>query len=360
MGQKTPFKLNPLPPSLSKVQTLKTLKASNKAIAKVSELKGLAKLIPNQKILINALTLKESKHSSEIENIITSEDELYNSIHAKGYKTNAPTKEVVNYRIALNKGTELIKNQGFLKVNDIIDIQKLIIGNNAGIRSTPGTVLKNDKTGKVVYTPPQDKKEIEKLLSNFIKHFNSNKNDQPNALIQMAILHFQFESIHPFYDGNGRTGRILNLLYLILNNLLDIPILYLSSNIIQTKTKYYKLLNKTNRTDEWEEWIIYMLKIIEVTAEQTIDKVNDIVELLDSTINLVKTRAHKIYRKELVEILFEHPYSKTEYIVSNMKVERKAASRYLKSLQELNILKSHKIGRENIYVNQKLMDILKQ
>ena len=176
----------------------------------------------------------------------------------------------------------------------------------------------------------------------------------------MAILHFQFESIHPFYDGNGRTGRILNLLYLIHNDLLEIPILYLSSNINKTKDKYYKLLNHTNKTDEWEKWIIYMLDMIRITAEETIEKIKAIVKLLGDTIEIAKLNANQIYRKELIEILFEHPYSKIEYLVSNMGVERKAASRYLKKLEQIGILKSHKIGRENIYVNKKLMNLLKK
>ena len=320
----------------------------------------MARLIPNQQILINALTIKESKDSSEIENIITSEDELYNTIHAKGYQSTPQAKEVVNYRVALNRGTQMIKEQGFLRVNDIIELQSLIVGNDAGIRSTSGTVLKSDRTGQVVYTPPQDRDEIHQLLSNFIEHFNQIKSSQPDPLIAMAILHFQFESIHPFYDGNGRTGRILNVLHLILNELLEIPVLYLSSNIIKSKERYYMLLNSTNKTNEWEPWILYMLKIVELTAEQTIAKINAITMLLDSTIDLVKRNASKIYRKELIEVLFEHPYSKIEYLVRHLGVERKAASRYLKKLEALDILESHKIGRETIYVNKDLMKILKE
>lgn len=359
MGQKAPYSgLRLLPPPLEKVETINTLKASNKAVARVSELKGMAKLIPNQQILINALTIKESKDSSEIENIITSEDELYNTIHAKGYKSTPQAKEVVNYRVALKRGTQRIKDKGFLRVNDIIELQSLIVGNDAGIRNTPGTVLKSDQTGKVVYTPPQHRDEIQRLLSNFIEYFNQRSN-QLDPLIAMAILHFQFESIHPFYDGNGRTGRILNVLYLILNELLEIPILYLSSNIIKSKDRYYKLLNSTNRTNEWEQWILYMLKIVELTADQTISKINSITTLLESTIDQVKIRANKIYRKELVEVLFEHPYSKIEYLVQHLGIERKAASRYLKKLEEIDILESHKIGRETIYVNKNLMNILK-
>lgn len=361
MGQNTPYSvLKPLLPPLDKVETKKTLKASNRAISKVSELKGMAQLIPNQQILINALTLKESKDSSEIENIITSEDELYSSISAKEFKPSSHTKEVVNYRLALSTGTALIKSQGFLKVNDIIKIQKLIVANNAGIRRTPGTVLKNDKTGEIVYMPPQDKQEIDTLLSNFIEYFNTNNEGELDPLILMSILHFQFESIHPFYDGNGRTGRILNVLHLLNNGLLDIPILYLSSNIIKSKSEYYRLLNAVNKSDEWEEWILYMLDIVERTAEQTISQIKEIVSLLNSTIEVVKSQASKIYRKELLEVLFENPYSKIDYIVNALNVERKAASRYLKELERLKILKSHKVGRETIYVNVELMKILKQ
>lgn len=222
-----------------------------------------------------------------------------------------------------------------------------------------GTVLKNDTSGKVVYTPPQNKNEILDLLSNFLEHFNSNQDDL-SPLINLAILHYQFESIHPFYDGNGRTGRILNILYLIINELFDIPILYLSSYINENKSEYYRLLNKVNKSDEWEEYILYMLKAIEVTSERTILKINSIKELLEQTISIVQDKAPKIYRKELVELLFEQPYSKIENVVEKLQVERKAGSRYLKKMEEIGVIESQKVGRETIYVNSKLIDILKK
>ena len=223
----------------------------------------------------------------------------------------------------------------------------------------PGTVLKDDTTGEVVYTPPQDKKEILDLLTNFIEYFNQDKNEI-SPLINLAVLHYQFESIHPFYDGNGRTGRILNILCLILNDLIDIPILYLSSYIIKNKPDYYRLLNQTNRLGEWEEWIVFMLKAVETTSIQTIEKINTIRDLLDNTIKKVQIDAPKIYKKELVELLFEQPYSKIECVVNQMKVERKAASRYLKELERIGVLESQKVGREILYINQFFIDILKK
>lgn len=359
MGQKAPYKkLNKLPPPIERVETIRILRQENLAIAALSELKGIAKLIPNQEMLINAIVIQESKDSSEIENIITSQDELYKALTANQTQYDSQIKEVIGYRSALNLGYKLIKKNGFLSINNIIRIQKELILNDAGIRTTPGTVLKNDQTGEVVYTPPQDKKEIDELLSNFIKEYNDNRSDI-SPLSNLAILHYQFESIHPFYDGNGRTGRILNVLYLILNNLIDIPILYLSSYIIKNKAEYYRLLNLTNKTQSWEEWIIYMLKAVEETSLDTIDKITSIKTLLDKTINKVKQEKPKIYKKELVELLFEQPYSKIEYVVNKLKVERKAASRYLRDLEEIKILKSQKIGRETIYINLKLMKLLK-
>jgi Fic family protein len=360
MGQETPYRiLDKLPPKKDKIETIKILRETSKASAALAELKGVANTIPNQSMLINAIVLQEAKGSSEIENIITTQDELYKALTVNKSNYSSQIKEVVNYRKAIFQGFDLIKKQGFLRVNDIIDIQNELIGNNAGIRSNPGTVLKNDTTGEVVYTPPQEKKEIENLLSNFIDYFNK-ENNEISPLINLAVLHHQFESIHPFYDGNGRTGRILNILYLILNDLIDIPILYLSSYIIDNKQDYYRLLNQTNRLGEWEEWILFMLKAVEVTSVQTIQKINTIRGLLDHTIERVKTDASKIYKKELVELLFEQPYSKIEFVVNQLGVERKAASRYLKELEKIGILESQKVGRETLYINTELIEILKK
>lgn len=360
MGQNTPdFKLEILPPAREKVETIEILRQVNKAAAALAELKGIAKTIPNQAMLINAIVLQEAKDSSEIENIITTQDELYKALTVNKSKVSADVKEVVNYRRAIFHGYDIAKEQGFIRVNDIINIQQELVDNNAGIRSTPGTVLKNDKTGEIVYTPPQDKEEILNLLTNFIHHFNQ-LDDDLSPLINLAILHFQFESIHPFYDGNGRTGRILNILYLILNDLIDVPILYLSSYIIKNKSEYYRLLNRTNQEGTWEKWILFMLKAVESTSKDTIKRIANIKDLLDKSIIQVQLESPKIYRKELVELLFEQPYSKIEYVVDKLNVERKAASRYLKELENIGILESQKIGRETIYLNKKLIEILKK
>lgn len=359
MGQKAPHqKLDKLPPRRTLVESLAILRADTRASRALGELKGIAQTMPNQAMLINAVVLQEAKDSSAIENIITTQDELYKAISSNQKTVNPAVKEVVNYRKAIFYGYDLARQQGFLKLKDVGEIQKIIIENNAGFRKTPGTVLKNDTTGEVVYTPPQDKDEILELLGNFLEYYNV-QDSTLSPLIYLAILHYQFESIHPFYDGNGRTGRILNILYLILNQLIDIPILYLSSYIIEHKSEYYRLLNKVNRTNEWEEWIVYMLKAVEVTSTKTIHKIKGITELLNYTINNVKENAPKTYNKELVELLFEQPYSKIEYVVSKLGVERKAASRYLKQLEALGIVTSQKIGRETIYVNENLIDILK-
>lgn len=358
MGQNAPrFQLEKLPPLREKVETIEILRQTNKATAALAELKGIARTIPNQIMLINAIVLQEAKDSSEIENIITTQDELYKALTISVNSVSPETKEVVNYRKAIFQGYDLVKKQGFLSVNDIVHIQQKLVDNTAGIRSTPGTVLKNDKTGEIVYTPPQDKAEIIDLLTNFINHFN--EQDELSPLINLAILHYQFESIHPFYDGNGRTGRILNILYLMLNELIDVPILYLSSYIIAHKSEYYRLLNQTNHLGKWDEWIIFMLKAVEYTSKETIGKITNIKNQLDATIIKVQEKAPKLYRKELVELLFEQPYSKIEFVVNKLGVERKAASRYLKELEDIGIIESKKIGRETLYINRELIEILK-
>lgn len=359
MGHTTPFfRLEKLPPSRDQVETIAILRQANKATAALAELKGIAKTIPNQAMLINAIVLQEARSSSEVENIITTQDELYTALTINKINSSPSTKEVINYRKAIFEGFNLVQNQGYLSINDIVKIQQCLVDNAAGIRSIPGTVLKNDSTGEVVYTPPQDKQEIQDLLSNFITHYNEGESDL-SPLIRMAILHYQFESIHPFYDGNGRTGRILNILYLIINRLIDIPILYLSSYIIEHKSEYYRLLNFTNKSEEWGDWILFMLQAVESTSQQTISKINAIRNLLADTLDEVQRNAPKIYKKELVELLFELPYSKIDFVVKRLSVERKAASRYLRELEDIGILESHKVGRETLYINKRLVEILK-
>lgn len=360
MGQNTPhFKLEPLPPPIEKVETIEILRQVNQSTAALAVLKGIAMAIPNQTMLINAIVLQEAKDSSEIENIITTQDELYKALTANKSSMSAEIKEVVNYRKAIYLGFDIAKKQGFIRVDDIISIQQALVDNTAGIRSMPGTVLKNDKSGEIVYTPPQKKAEILELLTNFIYHFNRNEDDL-SPLINLAVLHYQFESIHPFYDGNGRTGRILNILYLILNNLIDVPILYLSSYIIENKPEYYSLLNKTNHEGKWEDWIMFMLKTVENTSKDTILRITNIKKLLDTIIIQVQQEAPKIYRKELIELLFEQPYSKIDFVVNRLNVERKAASRYLRELEDIGVLESQKVGRETLYINKELIKILKQ
>jgi Fic family protein len=360
MGQNTPDRrLEKLPPQREKVETIEILRQVNKSATALAELKGIAKTIPNQAMLVNAIVLKEAKDSSGIENIITTQDELYKALTVNKSKISADTKEVVNYRKAIFQGFEYIDKQGFLGVNNIVSIQQELVNNTTGIRHMPGTVLKNNKTGEIVYTPPQDKDEILTLLSNFILHFNQNE-EGLSPLIQLAILHYQFESIHPFYDGNGRTGRILNILYLLLNGLIDVPILYLSSYIIENKPEYYRLLNKTNTTGQWDEWILFILKAVESTSKSTIEKITNIKTQLDQTILKVQTELPKIYTKELVELLFELPYSKIDYVVTKLNVERKAASRYLRELENIGVVVSQKVGRETLYINKDLIEILKQ
>ncbi|MDC7234403.1 MAG: Fic family protein [Spirochaetales bacterium] len=352
----TPYnKLPLLPPKSERIETIKILKQENRSRSAIAELKGIANIIPNQSILINAIILQEAKDSSEIENIITTQDELYKAISGNQRKYDSATKEVIYYREALCFGFRKIKERNIITVNDIISIQKELLKNDAGIRKTPGTSLINDRSGEVVYTPPQTEEIIRNLLGNLSEYLN----DSNDSLTKMAVLHYQFESIHPFYDGNGRTGRIINILYLILKGYLDIPILYLSSYIIKNKSDYYRLLREVTSNENWEEWIIYILRGIEIVAKETIEKVLDIKSLLDSTVDKVKKELPKIYSKELVEELFVHPYCKIEFLTSVLGVERKAASRYLSQLQDIGILKEYKIGREKIFINVELLKVLK-
>lgn len=345
-----------LPPEieLESKMVLKQLTRSHRALA---ELKGFADMIPNKNILINVVTINEAKDSSEIENIVTTHDELFKAMSGENHQSPS-AKEVVNYRSALCHGYQLVKEKGFLSTNMIIEIQQLIECNRAGIRKLPGTVLKNDNTGEVVYTPPSGEQEILSLLSNLEKYVN-NDFDNADPLVKLAIIHYQFESIHPFYDGNGRTGRIINVLYLVYKELLDSPILYLSKFIIRNKSAYYKLLQEVTVKQNWEDCILFILQGIEETAEETLKLVKEINILQQDTADEIKERLPKIYSRELVDLIFYEFYTKISYIQDGLSVSRKTASTYLSALEDKGFLISEKIGREKIYLNKGLFLVVK-
>ena len=349
------LKLIPPEVELETKRILKQLTRSHRALA---ELKGFADVIPNKNILINAVTINEAKDSSEVENIITTHDELFKAMSGENYD-NPASKEVANYRTALWHGYRLVKEKGFLSTNMMIEIQQLVESNRAGIRKLPGTVLRNDVTGEVIYTPPSGEQEILNLLSNLEKYI-SDDYDNIDPLVKLAVIHYQFEAIHPFYDGNGRTGRIINILYLVLKELLDSPILYLSKYIIRNKLTYYRLLQEVTVKGKWEDWILFILQGIEETAEETLLLVKEINTLLENTAEQIKEVLPKIYTKELVDLIFYEFYTKISYIQDGLNVSRKTASSYLSSLEEAGFLISVKIGRERIYLNKGLVQIVKE
>lgn len=337
------------------LKTPRILEALNEASRSLAELKGFANSIPNQHILINAITINEAKDSSAIENIVTTHDSIYKVLTESGFKDDN-AKEVVDYRSAIWRGYEIIKEKGFINTNVLVELQSMIEHNEAGIRRTPGTNLKNSKTGEIIYTPPQEEKEIRDLLRNLEDYMNNE--DEFDPLIKMALIHYQFESIHPFYDGNGRTGRILNVLYLVLNNLLDSPILYLSNYINNTKSQYYRLFNSFREDDNYEEWILYILKGIEETSKNTIE----LIKLIQNEMNLYKeeflTKLPKIYSDELFDSLFYEVYTRINYIENKCGVTRQTATTYLNQLVTAGLLEYEKVGRESIYKNTRLIDLL--
>lgn len=346
-----------LPPkkTFENKEIYKQLIKTHRALA---ELKGYSEKLPNKTIILNSIVLQEAKDSSEIENIITSHDDLYKALTLKNFKGSSEAKEVLKYRKALFIGQGLIKEKQILSTNMIIEIQQVIEDNRAGLRKLPGTTLMNDKTGEVMYTPPDNYDDIIRLMKNF-EIFLNNRYDEIDTLIKLAILHYQFEAIHPFYDGNGRTGRIINVLYLVMNDLLKEPFLYLSSYIIKNKSKYYNLLRRVTFYEEWEEWIMFMLTAIEETSLQTLKMSYKIVDSLSFVSEKIKSNHPHIYSKEFVEILFSNVYTKISDLVDNGIASRNIAAKYLKEL-EPDILKSEKIGRETLYINQVLFEILKK
>lgn len=355
---KTP--LLPLPYDL---ETKTVLRQANKANRKLAELKGVAQTIPNERILISSLTLQEAKDSSAVENIVTTQDDLYRAgLDANFTLIGAATKEVLFYREAINEGFKLVRNKNILALNDIKRIQEVLEQNSAGFRTTPGTQLKRSSDGAVIYTPPQDGQRIVELMSNLEQFINDDELCPIDPLVKMAIIHHQFESIHPFYDGNGRTGRIVNILYLVTSGLLDLPILYLSRYITHNKAEYYERIqairNATgDNSAQWEAWILYMLRGVEQTAEETIALVKNIGKLMTEYKNIIRPAFGGKYSHELLNGLFYHPYTKIGHLESNMQVSRQTAAKYLDRLASLGLLQKERMGKENYYINTKLMEL---
>jgi len=333
----------------------KTIRA-HKALAKLA---GSCKLLPNQSMLINTIGLQEAKLSSEIENIVTTNDELYQAFSSDKIVTNAAVKEVLHYQEALWQGYNFVKEKGFLNTNLIIKIFNIIKETNDSVRKTTGTKILNTGTGEVIYTPPEGEDIIRKKLKNLEDYMNT-ADDDTDILIKMAVMHYQFEAIHPFNDGNGRTGRILNILFLIMHDLLELPVLYLSKYIIENKKAYYNGLNQVTEKEQWESWILFMLNAVEDTALYTQQKIDEILLMMKETEKLLKEKVPDIYSKELLEIIFSQPYCKRKYLEDAGIVKKKTAGLYLTRLEEIGLMKSIKIGKEKMYIHQQLYEVLKK
>jgi Fic family protein len=350
------FVLPELPPRVD-LETKATLKQAAKAHRYLAELKGVAKTIPNQGILINTLPLLEAKDSSAIENIITTHDELYKEDLFENFVQSSAAKEVQSYAGAIRSGYQSVLERRMLTNNQILEIQALIEHNRAGFRKLPGTALVNDRTGETVYTPPQNGDDIIRLMGNLEKVINEEAFFPIDPLIKIAVIHYQFESIHPFYDGNGRTGRIINILYMILNGLLDIPVLYLSRYIIRTKDEYYRLLQAVRDSEDWEAWILYMLRGVEVTSQDTIRIIGAIRSLMKDYKTVIRDKHPKLYSQDLLNDLFRHPYTKIEFLERDLSITRQTAAKYLDELADAGLLKKEKIGKYNFYVNEPLFSL---
>lgn len=326
----------------------------------LAELKGLAYSLPNQNILIDSLALQEARESSAIENIISTFDDVFQSNTPSDTYISLEAKEIHDYAKALKRGFELVQSTELLTINTILEIQVLIENNKAGFRKLPGTKLLNEATGETVYEPPQDYDTIVNLMGNLEIYINDNEMSNVDPLIKMAIIHHQFESIHPFYDGNGRTGRIINILYLIKNDLLTLPILYLSRYIIRHKTDYYQLLQHVRTTNEWESWILYMLDAIVETAKDSISVITKMSKAIQDCKLRLRNEAPKIYSQDLLNNLFRNPYTKIEYFILDLNISRNTAIRHLEQLVEINLVTKRKIGRDNYFINTALVEILKK
>jgi Fic family protein len=342
-----------LPPA-RELESRSVLKACIEARAALAELKQAAELIPNQAMLINTIPLLEAKDSSEIENIVTTTDQLFR--YAQGQENADPaTKEALRYRTALQRGYESLKDRPLCTAT-AVEVCRTLKGVDMDIRRTPGTQLINDRTGEVIYTPPEGEARLRDMLANWERFLHQQTELDP--LIRMAVGHYQFEAIHPFTDGNGRTGRVINILYLIQVELLNLPILYLSRHVIEHKADYYSLLLGVTRDQAWEPWLQFMLQAVAETSKWTTGKIAAIRKLAEHTTEHVRERLPKIYTRELVDVIFEQPYCRISNLVDKGIAQRQAASRYLHDLADLGVLRAMPLGKEKLFIHPKLMQLL--
>lgn len=347
-----------LPPKVD-LETKAILKVLKEAHKNLAELKGRAGSLPNQGILIDTLTLQEAAASSEIENIVTTQDELYQMNTKLGLYPSPEAKEVALYGVALKLGFEkLFDNKGIITNNTIIALFQTLKSSTGDYRKAPGTALKNDRTGEVVYVPPQSVTEITDRMGDLERFINNPLPEDVDPLVAMAIIHHQFESIHPFPDGNGRIGRILNVLYLCKSGLIEIPILYMSRYITQNKSEYYRLLQYTRDSGDWEDWVLYILNGVAATAKETTALIIGIRKLMAEYKDRLRAGHAKIYSQELINNLFRHPYTRIEYVVDEVGVSRQTAGKYLNELDASGLVIKTKVGLNNYYINAPLVELL--
>lgn len=355
---KSTYSLPVLPPPVP-LETVPVLKALNRASRALADLKGQARTIPNQGILIDTLALQEAKASSEVENIVTTQDELFQADVFPDDPQSPAAKEVARYRDALRLGyRRLVDTGGLIPNATLIDMFRLLKDRDDGFRVTPGTALKNERSGEIVFVPPQGANEIVAQMTALERFINDDEISDLDPLIKMTVIHHQFESIHPFPDGNCRLGRILSVLYLTRTGLLDIPILYLSRHITRHKSDYYRLLQAVRDDGAWEEWVIFMLDGVAETAATTLQLVEGFGEQMRTSKHRMRSELPKLYRQDLLNNLFRHPYTRIEYVQNELGIARQTAARYLDTLAENGFIEKHRAGKHNYYINTRLVRLL--
>ncbi len=348
--------LPPLPPKME-IETREVLKRAITASRALAELKGLGGIIPNQAMLVNSLVLQEARASSEIENIVTTNDALYRAMASVSSAVDPATKEVLRYREALWQGFQQVRKKPRIDTALFIHLVQALKEDKNGIRNRPGTFIGNSRTREVIYTPPEGEPVIRRKLNDLAGFIHGN--DTLDPLVRLALIHYQFEAIHPFFDGNGRTGRLVNILFLVAQGLLDLPVLYMSKYIIDRKAEYYRRLSAVTENARWEEWVLFMLDAVEITAGLTRQRILDIRALLDETLESARRKLPpRVYSKDLIELIFRQPYTKGQFLVDAGIGQRKAAAEYLKALEDAGIMRVQKVGKENLYLNVKLYDLL--